>query len=149
MDAFVRSFGKLFLLVVFSSLATALAIPASCLAGGSHRGHWVCWPFVDCCTVSAWHRTWHGPYALATPLSRYYIPRTTRGCDCYGCMGWCRDVVGESYPVDWEEEFEDCPTGCCTSAMTLEPRGMERLGQIPNELELSVGGANPSPRTGR
>src|SRR5262245_33890717 len=40
---------------------------------------------IDGCTKCAWHRTWHAPYAPATPLRQYYIPRPPQCCWTYGC----------------------------------------------------------------
>ncbi|MEX0612019.1 MAG: hypothetical protein WD738_18190 [Pirellulales bacterium] len=106
----------------------------------------------DGSTWYAWHRTWHGPNALETPLNGYYIPRVPGGCVSEDC--------GDDYGgVDAELDMMRCPTGCgcrresCYPGMGLEPAGLERLGQIPNDLELSAGMPNAASggpaRTGR
>jgi hypothetical protein len=66
------------------------------------------------------------------------------GCGCYGYVGGCGDVVGGEYVTDWADESVECQADCCTAAMTLEPRGLERLGRIPNEIELTVGAGDPN-----
>jgi hypothetical protein len=133
MDAFSRSFRNTVSLLISPLLAAIVLAPGDSLA--------VCHP--EYCTRCAWHRTWHGPNVLATPLSGYYIPRRPAMCDCYGCADGCGDAVGESYalwPTDYDcEPGADCSADCCSAALALEPSGMERLGQIPNDLELSAG----------
>jgi hypothetical protein len=140
MDGVARSFGKLFLLVV-SPLLSAV-VGTECQAGGSCRHQGLC-PFVDCCTVCAWHRTWHGPYALATPLRGYCIPRMAAGCCCNGYAGQCRGAIGDCYVSEWPVA-EECLEGCCPEALMLEPQGFERLGQIPNDAAFSVDVASPA-----
>ena len=91
-------------------------------------------------TWCAWSETWHAPYTLETPLRGYYIPRRpgccsrefeAGGCGCgvanAGCSpagaryGWC-------YPPE--------------AGVGFEPVQFERLGQVPNDMEL---GGLPTP----
>jgi hypothetical protein len=48
-------------------------------------------------------------------------------------------LIGDLYLAPWEMEAEGEPAAdCCPPCMALEPGGMERLGQVPNDLELSA-----------
>ena|SRR3990172_602241 len=151
MDAFTRFLRNRVLHWMSPLLATILATPGHCLAGGSTDcAPWYC-PFVDGTTLCAWHRTWHGPNALTTPLTGYYIPRLPAYCGYNDCAGNCAEPVGESYVTLWELEGEREPAADCFPAdLGLESSGLERLGQVPNDLELSAGvpGASPN-RSGR
>jgi hypothetical protein len=145
MDASIRVFRNPVLLLMSPILAAIWATPGQCLAGGPttysprHR------PFFDGSTLCAWHRTWHGPNVLATPLRGYYIPRKPACCGS-DYAGHCGDLVGESCLTLWELEGECEPAAdCCPACMALEPAGMERLGQVPNDLELSAGAPGASP----
>jgi hypothetical protein len=120
----------------------------------SFGAHFVCSPgncgAYETSTFCAWKRTWHGPNALATPLRGYYVPRMSGRCDRgdyaggWGCSG-----------------SEDCDTGHVKSQVApaaprmyppelcigFEPVQFERLGQVPNDLEL--GSAAPVGAPGR
>ena len=151
MDAPVRIFRNPVLLLMSPILAAVLATPGQCLAGGSNTcSPWYC-PFVDGCTHCAWHRTWHGPNVLATPLRGYYIPRKPACCGGSDCAVHCGELIGDLYLAPWEMEAEgETAADCCPACMALEPSGMERLGQVPNDLELSAGVPGSSPnRAGR
>ena len=68
-------------------------------------------------TLHAWRRTWHGPNALETPLRGYYVPRLAGRCDRQFCS-----YFEASFPPQ--------------AAVGFEPLRFERLGQIPNDLDL-------------
>jgi len=138
MDASIRVFRATGLLLMSPILAAVLATTGQCLAGGSAAcspGHGP----ADGCTYCAWHRTWHGPNVLATPLRGYYIPRKPACCGGSDCAVHCRELIGDLYLAPWEMLAEGEPVAdCCPACMALEPGGMERLGQLPNDLELSA-----------
>jgi hypothetical protein len=103
------------------SAATSFAAPA-------HRG------LFDGSTRYNWARTWHAPNALATPLNQYFIPRTPGNCGSGStytawCSG-CGPYGGVPYPPGASAGFE--------------PVQFERLGQVPNELDLLGGVAMPA-----
>jgi hypothetical protein len=99
-----------------------------------------------CCgcqqTWCAWSQTWHAYNGLDTPLRAYYIPRTPGSCsrEVYashgrsGCAGFvaddapCAAAAGGCYPPQ--------------AGIGLEPVRLERLGQIPNDMNL---GGLPAP----
>jgi hypothetical protein len=97
---------------------------------------------VDCHTKAMWARTWHGPNALATPLNPYFIPRTPASC-CgpggYGCGAGCEgseggiacNYGGLPYPA--------------AAAAGFDPVQFERLGRVPNEMDIlgAVGAPGP------
>lgn len=140
MDAFVRTLRSAVFLLMSPILATALAMPGTCLAGCPHTGHAWYFPFVDCSTLCGWHRTWHGPNALATPLNGYFIPRPPACCGCGGFAGrcGCGEVVAEPYTMYWPADGEQA-ADCCSDALAVEPPVLERLGQVPNDFELNGG----------
>jgi hypothetical protein len=102
------------------------------------------WGYGGCCgcqeTWCAWSETWHAPYALETPLRGYYIPRTPGCCSREFEAGTCGCGVANA--------------GCSTSGarygwcyppeagVGFEPVQFERLGQVPNDMEL---GGLPTP----
>lgn len=107
---------------------------------------------VDGCTKCAWSRTWHGPNALATPLSQYYIPRPPQCCWHNGCAA--------SYGCSTEATWDTSADTNCQNRMTLNgievspeasvgfsPAQFERLGKVRNELDVvgPIGG----PASGR
>jgi hypothetical protein len=139
MDASIRVFRTASLLLMSPILAAVFATPGQCLAGGSTTCSTGYGPFADGCTYCAWHRTWHGPNVLATPLRGYYIPRKPVCCGGSDCAVHCGELIGDLYLAPWEMEAEGEPAAdCCPPCMALEPGGMERLGQVPNDLELSA-----------
>lgn len=96
------------------------------------------------CTWRAWKRTWHGPNALATPLRPYSTPRTSAWCEYEGCAAHCGSHVEIfSPPV----RGDHC--GCSGQRADGSPHSLyglsvddcrfERLGQVPNDMELSAG----------
>ncbi len=145
---------------------------SACVAGGSCNGPSNCWSdncvcrccnrcccwcdkacqfrLIDGCTKCAWSRTWHASYALDTPLRQYYIPRPPQCC-------WCGHGAGQGYVsgASWDVPGgTNCPNhamvaGCDLSAdgaMAFAADQSERLGKIPNELDVlgSVGGGAPA-----
>jgi hypothetical protein len=73
---------------------------------------------VDTAMICAWKRTFHAYDALRTPLRGYYMIRQPN----YLC--WDGSIGGG-------REHEQGP-------VTYGPVGFERLGQIPNDIDLSL-----------
>jgi hypothetical protein len=84
----------------------------------------------DGTTRAAWSRTWHAPNAFLTPLCGYNIPRY---CNCNGGAGIS---CGTGY-----DNVTAARAGCA-----VEPAGFDRLGQIPNDLDLGPLPVGPAPR---
>jgi len=126
-------------LLLLLCVAALTQIPTTCIACDHCRNQAGTWHagyrYFDGTTLAAWYRTWHGPYALATPLRGYYVPRTPGNCDFeHSLPGDCgtHGASGCSYPP--------------VSSVGFEPVQFERLGKIPNELKLA--GALPPARSG-
>lgn len=123
-SAFCRSFRIILpalAALMFESGTSSACAPCGCL--------------IDCNTKYQWARTWHAPNALATPLSRYFIPRK---------LGRCGS--GSSY-ASWNEGNGNSQYGAPyppEAAAGFEPEYFERLGQVPNELDLVGGMAMPA-----
>ena len=75
--------------------------------------------------LMTWRRTFHGPYALKTPLRGYLMPRRPNWDGWGGQTAACDDS--------------------CQTAFGFESAGFERLGRIPNELDLSLRALPPKP----
>lgn len=120
-------------------LALSVIVVFAVLATPSH-GYW---GYGGCCgcqeTWCAWSATWHATNDLDTPLRPYYIPRDPGccnreanamygggcGCGAYAASGTIDGAVcGNGYP-----------------GVGLEPVRFERLGQVPNDMDL--GGLPP------
>lgn len=93
----------------------------------------------DRATFAAWHRTWHAPNGLETPLRPYFIPRFPGRCDRaaydkgYGYV----DLNGNATCAQGRVGYAaPCETGdplpACSACLSVRS---ERLGQIPNDLE--------------
>jgi hypothetical protein len=123
----IRTFSKF--LRFIAPVLSALAIPAAtCFAGGPHGG------LIDGNTRYAWSRTWHGPNALATPLPQYFIPRIPGNCGSGSIYAsWCSGS-GPYGAVPYPPE----------AAAGFEPVQFERLGKVPNEMDLLGGVAMPA-----
>jgi hypothetical protein len=115
----------------------ALAMPSA----GSHAW-WNGERIVDGHTRYMWSRTWHGPNALAKPLRQYYIPRTRGHYDSDGYIGdgGCQDEGTAGIAVQYGGL--PYPTAAVAS---FEPMQFERLGRVPNELDILNG---PLPAAG-
>ena len=72
----------------------------------------------DSAMIRAWKRTFYGPNPLATPLRGYFVPRLP-SCG----LGWQADDCG-CQPTEW--------------LAGLESPEFERLGQIPNDLDVGA-----------
>jgi hypothetical protein len=149
-----------FILAILSLFGFSTAAP-DCLAWDGVAAycpscHWPHnWHLVDCYTRCAWHRTWHGPNALATPLTPYYIPRPPACCWSGGGLfdrgGGCGYNVGAAYGMTNDIACEN-PNLAITrdvspeAAAVSSPVQSERLGKVPNELDLvgPAGSAAPS-----
>ncbi len=116
-------------------------VACCCSCGDSHH-------HFDGSTLCRWSRTWHGPNSLRQPLDPYFIPRRTDPCDFGGYARCCgdhgcqmaieRDYVME-HPVAYEDGNAFADGGLSDAG--LQP-GLERLGQIPNDL--GIAGAMPA-----
>jgi hypothetical protein len=117
-----------------------------------------CWPhnwhLIDCYTRCAWRRTWHGPNALATPLTEYYVPRPPAccwnggglwggadrcGCNLEGTYATSNDFNCENRNVTIGREVSP------SAAAVYSPVQIERLGKVPNELDIVGPAAGPAP----
>ena len=100
----------------------------------------------DSAMICAWQRTWHGPYAPATPLRGYFVPRMPGRCDREVYSTGC-DCAGDSLGSESAVRF-NCPApgpGWMyppEAGIGFEPVQFQRLGQIPNDL--GIGAAPPA-----
>jgi hypothetical protein len=163
-------------LAAFAIVGTFLAPAPKCLAGDGDScskecpGYWsncgVCrccdrcccfcdklcqFRLIDGCTKCAWSRTWNAPNALATPLRQYYIPRPPQCCWCNGCNGGMAGPGGATWEMSADTNCPSRMTLASTdispeSAVVISPAQSERLGKVPNELDVvgPIGGAAPS-----
>jgi hypothetical protein len=120
--------------VLFPAISVVFTSAATCSA----------WHILDCHTRAMWSRTWHGPNALATPLNEYYIPRTPADCirpGGYNCGAVCENVEGG---IACSYGGRPYPS---SAAAGFDPVQSERLGRIPNELDIvgAVGAVGPGP----
>ena len=103
----------------------------------------------DSVTRAAWHRTWHAPNALETPLRQYFIPRQPGQCDRAAFAEGYEYVDSHGvaqYPQGWDGYLAACESGAPPAACVgCLPVRSERLGQIPNDLEFdaAVGVSSP------
>ena len=151
MDA-LRSASKWSAIELFLYCCMVVAAPTGiCRAGdcgpsyGSGQEH-----AFDGTTLCRWRRTWHGPNAVWTPLNAYYIPRPADPCEYGGYGNGCGAAVDGGNVLENEIGYDSeqaVPYGF-TETPGL-PAGLERLGQIPNDLGIA-GGAPAAPvRPGR
>jgi hypothetical protein len=115
-----------------------------------------CAEHFDGSTRCRWARTWNGPNSIWRPLTPYYVPRPADPC-LHGGYGHGRGayeggcgfaVEGEYYTHDAEAPESGDLTGYADSPAI--PVGLERLGQIPNDLGISGGASGaPAARPGR
>jgi hypothetical protein len=145
-----------------------IALVIAFLAGPTHRGNADCGLgacAAHCCfdetTLCRWHRTFHQPNYLWRPLTPYFMPRPADPC-MYGGVGRsCYEdpsfaaagcgilVEGECYVGYGDAAGQGGLTGYGEAPAV--PMGLERLGQIPNDLGMAGGaaGAPVAPRSGR
>lgn len=126
-STFCRSFR-----IILPALLALVVESGTCFAWDGYGCGCGC--FIDCNTRYQWARTWHAPNALATPLSRYFIPRKLGRCGSgarYASWNECSHTAeyGAPYPPE--------------AAAGFEPEYFERLGQVPNELDLVGGMGGP------
>jgi hypothetical protein len=152
-----RAFRRILLAVLpLEFLMTAFS---ACLAWDG----WSCCPHcctTDCCvcrwcdaicdyrviegsTHCAWRRTWYGPYAPATPLRQYYIPRPP---ECSNCNGYAGGYVLGNFPAP-DRNVVVSPAVSPQAYEGFAPVQYERLGKIHNELD--VAGPLSGPPTSR
>lgn len=118
-------------------------------------------PHFDGTTLCRWSRTWHGPNSIWRPLTPYYVPRPADPClhgghgrSCYE-NGYLADGCG--IEIEGQGRYFDETAGEGESGNLMgyaEPpamlAGLERLGQIPNDLGISGAAARvPGTRLGR
>jgi hypothetical protein len=86
--------------------------------------------YFDGHTRYMWSRTWHGPNSLASPLTQYHVPRTPGNCGSgdYGAALSCTNGVAAGVAGPY--------SGLPYSAPGFEPVQFERLGRVPNELDI-------------
>ena len=108
---------------------------------------------IDGCTKCAWSRTWHAPYQPATPLRQFYVPRPPQCC-WYGGFGPGHGYVSGA---TWETpDGTNCPDRAmlassdlsADAAMGFASDTAERLGKIPNELDMLGPVGSPAPARG-
>jgi hypothetical protein len=141
-------------LLLTLALLAATGLVNDCPAGGHeqcaqpHHG-----PFFDGTTKCRWQRTWHGPNAIWTPLNPYFIPRPADPCkyvgygrDCYA--NGCGVSVEEGYFSEDAARYEDADVTDYGDSPAL-PLGLERLGQIPNDIGIAGGAPTAAARPAR
>jgi hypothetical protein len=139
---------QLFVVWLFTVVPATICLADDASACDSGKGglaahrEWGVHRVFDGSTLYAWRRTWHGPNSLDTPLTGFYVPRTPACCDYNAFGAGCGEVVSDGYLAIGQEGYH-CPAAgdCYPLGMGLECRTMERLGQIPNDLD--VGGGLP------
>ena len=105
------------------AIIAALAVPSGfCFAWNGAHG-----PYFNGQTRYLWSRTWHAQNSVIQPVTPYYIPRTP---------GYCGS--GSKYGAS---EFAAAPL------VGFEPLQFERLGQVPNELDVLGNLNGPPPAT--
>jgi hypothetical protein len=108
-------------------LVAATMIPSGlCFAWYGQNGK-----FFDGQTRYMWSRTWHGPNSLATPLSQYFVPRTPGDCGSGGFASALNCTSGVA-----AGEVVGQYGGLPYTAAGFEPTQFERLGRVPNELDI-------------
>jgi hypothetical protein len=142
-----------FILAVLPLFGLFTAAP-DCLAWD---GICSCWPhdwhLVNCYTRCAWRRTWNASNALATPLSPYYVPRPPACCWNGGLFdrnGGCGSTVEAAYDATNEGNRENREIVMARelspeAAAVYSPVQSERLGKVPNELDVVAPVGAPSP----
>ena len=116
---------------VFAFLAALAVSATNCLGWCGPIG---C--FIDGHTYHMWARTWNFPNSLDTPVTRYYMPRRPGYC---GSDGPVNGIGGQFGSVPY-------------AANGFESVSFERLGRVPNEMNLGggvglpAGGPPPGPQ---
>ena len=108
-----------------------------------HGGHG---DYFDGTTLCRWHRTAHGPNSVWRPLRRYYVPRPADPC-MYGGYGRCCPPDDNEVGIDLTESAHEYEGGDLSGYGGLPEltAGLERLGQVPNDLGISAAAAAPRP----
>jgi hypothetical protein len=124
----------------FLALLAALTPSGFCFAG--HGDHF------DGTTRCRWSRTWNGPNSIWRPLTPYFVPRPADPC-LYGgygrsCYEDASFQCGCGFAVEGEGRyFSEGAAQCDGEELTgygelpALSAGMERLGQIPNDMGIS------------
>ena len=105
---------------------------------------------IDGCTKCAWSRTWHAPNALATPLPQYYVPRPPQCCRYNGYACCDGNPGGPQWETCADTNCQNRATMASTeispeAAAGFSPSQFERLGKIPNELDVVAPVGGPAP----
>jgi hypothetical protein len=116
----------------------------------------------DGTTLCRWRRTWYGPNDIWRPLTPYYVPRPADPCKYgghggkYGGHGhWggangCGEMIEDGYFSEEEFAYEDeTPVEYGYSEAPGMQVGMERLGEIPNDMGIAGGVQTAPPQAGR
>ena len=121
---------------VFAFLAALAVSATNCLGWCGPIG---C--FIDGHTYHMWARTWNYPNSLDTPVTRYYMPRQPGYCGSDGPVNGmgCQGGV----PMGGGGQYGSVPYSV-NAAAGFEPVSFERLGRVPNELNLGGGIALPT-----
>jgi hypothetical protein len=102
----------------------------------NHHGYIGHGRWFDGSTRAAWSVTWHQPTSLDTPLTPYFIPRTP----AEGCYTEAEAVLDAG-------QTESAVGVICDGRAfpELEPARFERIGQIPNEVDMRLDPAAVQP----
>ena len=86
--------------------------------------------YFDGYTRAMWSRTWHAQNSVMMPVTPYLVPRTPGRCG----SGFRPGELAPSVP----SEYGGAPYPVAAVA-AFEPLQFERIGRIPNELDLGTG----------
>ena len=131
--------------IVNVRLLPLLLVPLSALVAATPRTGLA----YDWATRAAWHRTWHAPDALNTPLRQYFIPRWPGRCDRAAYADGYEYVDSIDHPAHVQSGVyfmapcqASAPPPACTACLGVRS---ERLGQIPNDLDADTAVAGGAP----
>jgi hypothetical protein len=108
----------------------------------------------DGTTLCRWSRTWNGPNSIWRPLTPYYVPRPADPClnGGYGRSSYDHISYGDGCGFAVEGGYYDENPGQYARGelsgyeeSPVIPVGLERLGEIPNDLGISGGAAGSAP----
>lgn len=94
----------------------------------------------DGSTLCRWNRTSHGPNSIWQPLRPYFVPRPPDPCLHGGYGHACRHAADiDGYADSYVFEANGNPPAVAT--LPDMQVGLERLGQIPNDMGIAGGAA--------
>lgn len=159
MDALKTAFKRLTFVLILPFLSTVAGPTNACRADECVRDNsaWYGHAF-DGTTLCRWRRTWYGPNDIWRPLTPYYVPRPADPCK-YGGNGhrhgghghWggadgCCEMIEGGYYAEEDLAYEG---GTADQLAYSEAPGMERLGEIPNDMGIAGGVPTTPPQAGR